>query len=103
MSHRAVRTILLLVAASCGDRVPSSEPRVIAPPTGRVPLGIGTAAFRGTVDMRSGALTFEPVSATSGTSGISRAIYGNQGVDVRIYTTPVTIDSTTSPCTKTCT
>jgi hypothetical protein len=51
--------------------------------------------------MRSGALLFEPVSTTSGTSGISRAMYGNQGVDVRIYNTPVAIDSTTTPGTKT--
>ena len=59
--------------------------------------------MRGTIDMTTGALTFE--SARSELSpplrAMNRAVYGDQNVLVRLYNTQVTIDSVSVPGTKT--
>ena len=53
------------------------------------------ASLRGTVDLVAGTLTFEPVAprpgSLAGASAVSAAIYGNQGVTVRIYNSAVAV------------
>lgn len=53
------------------------------------------AALRGTVDLDRGTLEFAPVIPGS-FPGFAPAIYGDQNVNVRLYNTPVVVDSSTS-------
>ena len=90
---RAVKTLaafaLLGTVGACSDvRAPSAvmplEPATTHPVT-------PVAHLRGTLDVATGTLTFDPVSS-SGTSvagGPSAAIYGDQSVNVRVYNSAV--------------
>ena len=57
--------------------------------------------MRGTVDLVAGTLTFESMSPaagrTAGGSAVSAAIYGNQGVTVRIYNSAVVVSNSATP------
>lgn len=56
----------------------------------------GAVRLRGTVDVAAGTLTFEQVGSNpelQPNSGISAAVYGNQGVTVRIYNSPVVVSA----------
>ena len=80
-----------LALTGCTDRMPSTAP-VTEPPI--EPPGL--ARMRGTVDLISGTMTFEPIgpahSASSiASKGISAAVYGDQGVTLRIYNSPVSV------------
>ena len=90
-AERGKRAIALLsialMLAACSD-----ERHVTAP----VVRPIETPAFelgemRATVDAEAGTMTFEPIAQRGfeGAGIISAAIYGNQGVTVRIYNSPV--------------
>lgn len=58
--------------------------------------------IRGTVEAAAGAVSFDPVrSASSYAPGISAAIYGDQNVSVRLYSSDFAIDSTSEPGTRT--
>ena len=71
------------------------------PPTGTVPPVVPAApltavgTLRGTIDLDRGTLEFEPVGL-AGLAGFSPAIYGDQNVNVRLYNSPVVLDSSTS-------
>ena len=71
------------------------------PPTGSVPVVVpagpttGVLALRGTVDLDRGTLEFAPV-APNGLPGFSPVIYGDQNVNVRLYNSPVVLDSSTA-------
>jgi hypothetical protein len=74
----------------------------VEPPTGSsapvaVPVGPTTnaVALRGTVDLDRGTLEFAPV-LSGGLPGFSPAIYGDQNVTVRLYNSPVVLDSSTA-------
>ena len=97
---RLSEAFVLLTAGvlACGDRAPGSEPVARSLPP--APLSGGTV-LRGSVDMRTGSLTFEATGSALPASSASRAVFGDQGVLVRLYNTPVAIDSTTTPGTKT--
>lgn len=87
---------------SCGDGAPATGPR--SQPW-QEPV-IVLARTRATADMLAGTLTFEPLSPLSrslvGETGLGpTAIYGNQGVTVRLYNSPVTITNPSSPGKKT--
>jgi hypothetical protein len=73
----------------CSDARTTS---VISPlePTGTHPV-TQVAHLRGTLDVATGTLSFDPVSAagTSVAGGPSAAIYGDQGKNVRIYNSAV--------------
>jgi hypothetical protein len=59
--------------------------------------------LRGTVDVTAGTLTFEPMVTSLDRPGEVRpaGIYGNQGVTVRLYNTPVTVAASATPGKKT--
>ena len=87
---RPALLVALCAAVACGEASPSSGR---APSLGPASHPLTTVArLRGTLDVASGTLTFEPVSS-AGTSlpgnGVSPAIYGDQGVTVRIYNSAV--------------
>ena len=98
--HLRIASILAIAAmslAACGDAAdltaPTYRPQPVAPSAMR-------AEVLATVDLESGTMTFE--SARSGASlnsasGISAAIYGNQGVTVRLYNTPVVVSASATP------
>lgn len=96
--------LALAIAAlwSCGDSTGGVQPNVEPPPRLPPPL----AAIRATADMRAGTLTFEPLSLTRSSRHLGNTvtparIYGDQGVTVRIYNSPVTITNPSSPGKKT--
>ena len=89
MTRAVARTTALLGLAglvACGETSPGAV--AVASPTSHPVAGI--ARLRGTVDAAAGTLTFEPV-ASSGPSlaAPNAAVYGNQGVTVRIYNSAV--------------
>ncbi len=85
----------LCVVVACGDTGSSSAALVPA----NHPAASG-ARLRGTVDVATGTLTFAPVPASAGPStssgGPNAQIYGNQGVDIRIYNSAVVISAPTA-------
>jgi hypothetical protein len=93
----------MVAILSCGDSDPAIEP-TSPTPTNPFPILVGA---RGTADLVAGTLTFEPLSPVSGSRrpggdlGPAAAIYGDQGVTVRIYNSPVTITNPSSPGKKT--
>ena len=98
-------TMIVLVAAvatiGCSDERQATAPVTVpvAPPS----MELGT--MRATVDVVAGTMTFEPITTHGSLGGaniISAAIYGNQGVTVRIYNSPVvTAPSAMNPAKKT--
>lgn len=93
---------------ACGDgktsAEPARDPRSTLPGVpGVPPLPATVAALRGSIDMRTGALSFEDVTPSliqAPAGGASRAVYGDQNVSVKLYNSTVVIDSTTTPGTK---
>jgi hypothetical protein len=87
---QAVLAVALTGAVACGDGRASSGSPLALQPT-RHPLTT-VARLRGTVDVASGTMTFDPVSS-SGTApsanGVSASLYGDQGITVRIYNSAV--------------
>jgi hypothetical protein len=95
--------IVLATVATIGC---SDERQALAPvnlPAAQPTMELGT--MRATVDVVAGTMTFEPITthgSLGGANVISAAIYGNQGVTVRIYNSPVvTAPSATNPAKKT--
>lgn len=82
------------VAAACGavacseHSLLSAGASILQPPSHPVTT---VAHLRGTLDVKAGTLSFDPISAdgTVPPSGVSAAVYGDQGVTVRIYNSPV--------------
>ena len=77
--------------------------RDVTAPTYR-PMPVAMNALRAevlaTVDLETGTMTFEPIASGAGynsASGVSAAIYGNQGVTVRLYNTPVVVSASPTP------
>jgi hypothetical protein len=64
-----------------------------ATPLGPTPTAV--VLLRGTVDLDRGTLDFAPI-APSALSGFAPAIYGDQNVNIRLYNSPVVLDSSTS-------
>ena len=87
-------SVVAIALAACGDAADITAPaRYAMPPS--TPTA-HRAAMDVTVDLETGTMTVESISPsqTSGsTAGISAAIYGNQGVTVRLYNGPVVIGS----------
>lgn len=86
------RAILIAVcgAAACSEGPSSRSSVPIMQPTTHPTTTV--AHLRGTLDVASGTLTFDPVSSISGSTvggGVSASIYGDQGVTVRIYNSAV--------------
>lgn len=96
---------LAVFATACGDAT-APAPTIATPAPAPVSLP-SVARMRGTVDVASGTLTFESVgggatSSLAGMSGDIRAqVYGNQGVTVRLYSSPVTVVNPSRPGKKT--
>ena len=97
----ATLSLAVVIMAGCSD-----EQRITAPAV--QPIAIPTVEIgemRATVDAEAGTMTFEPIAtagAFAGAGVISTAIYGNQGVTVRIFNSPVlTSPSATNPAKKT--
>lgn len=97
MTHRfiarASKTLaafaLLGAIGGCSDTRTPSAISPLEPVGARAVTSV--AHLRGTLDVATGTLTFDPISA-SGTSiagGPSAAIYGDQGVNVRIFNSAV--------------
>lgn len=89
-SLRPAILIALCGAVACGEAsLPSGRGPALAP-TGHPITTV--ARLRGTLDVATGTLTFDPVSSTGASlpgSGVSAALYGDQGVTVRIYNSAV--------------
>ena len=89
--------LLVLSAAliACDDGAEGTAPRV--PTTVTSPA---VQALRATVDFSKGTLSFDPLRAgpaARGSSAVSPAIYGDQGLTVRIYNSAVTVTNPSSP------
>ena len=90
-SNRLARLASILALASviggCAE-----EPRITGPAVrpSAVPM-LELGELRATVDAEAGTMTFEPIvhRGLAGAAIISAAIYGNQGVTVRIFNSPV--------------
>ncbi len=96
---RSVKASVVCVAAfalACDGASRPTAP-VVALPVGTEPV----ARMRGTVDLIAGTMTFERVAPTGGalrgSSAVSAAVYGDQGVTVRIYNSPVVVTNSSSP------
>src|SRR5215208_1676165 len=94
IDRSAVRMMMLVAAAAtmvaCADDQSITAPVVVPAMPATPSLEIGE--LRATVDVEAGTMTFEPIAqhgAFAGASVISTAIYGNQGVTVRIFNSPV--------------
>jgi hypothetical protein len=93
-TRRALSRTAVLLALSatvaCGEGSPlSGRAPALAPASHPITT---VARLRGTLDVASGTLTFDPVSSTGASipaSGVSASIYGEQGVTVRIYNSAV--------------
>lgn len=91
--------LLILAVVGCGaDGSRGTEPMAGAP-TPPFPI---VAGMRATVDVTAGTLTFEPLpeaSLSRGNTNDARLarIYGDQGVTVRLYNSPVTVASSATP------
>lgn len=81
--------VMTVVIGCAGSTTGSPEP--VIPVTSMPTLGV----MRGTVDLDRGTLEFAPI-APAGIPGFSPAIYGDQNVNVRLYNSPVVLDSSTS-------
>lgn len=99
---RTLLAVAMVATLSCADSDPAIEPT--APlPTEPFPV---LAGLRGTADLVAGSLTFErraPVSVSRRLRSdlVPAGIYGDQGVTVRIYNSPVTITNPSRPGKKT--
>ena len=84
-----------VIVAACTDANRGTEPDPAPAP---IPV-IGSV--RGTVDFAAGTLTFGPVEprpgAIVGSAAVSVAIYGDQGLTVRIYHTAVVVTNPSAP------
>jgi hypothetical protein len=91
--HRCASSAVLLALAFAGVAGCSDDRRITAtdgPPIEMPAAEVGE--MRATVDVAAGTMTFEPIAhrwLNGRTGGISAAIYGNQGVTVRIFNSPV--------------
>ena len=101
MSMTAMFSALAFVTIGCSDERQATAPVTV--PVVAPSMELGT--MRATVDVVAGTMTFEPITTHGSLGGaniISAAIYGNQGVTVRIYNSPVvTAPSATNPGKKT--
>lgn len=89
LSNRAI-LIAICGAAACGEGPSSPAGVPLMQPTTHPTTTV--AHLRGTVDVATGTLTFDPVSSVGGSTlggGVSASIYGDQGVTVRIYNSAV--------------
>jgi hypothetical protein len=80
---------MLCGAVACSEgRSPLSGTPVLEPTTH--PLTT-VAHLRGTLDVATGTLTFDPIPASGSAmgGGVSAAIYGDQGVTIRLYNSAV--------------
>ena len=97
--HRSPRWFLagaMAVLVGCTDEM---QPFGVVPVIPQAAPAV--ASLRGTVDLVAGTLTFAPVTPSAGSLGgsaaISPAIYGNQGITVRIYNSPVVTSDAPAP------
>ena len=89
---RARRVLVTLTVAACADAGRGTQPVVGEPPVPAfAPVGL-----RGTVDVTTGTLTFEPLGTGVGEVRAA-SIYGNQGVTVRLYNSPVVVAASPTP------
>ncbi len=106
LNARSRRTMVMLsvaalVSIGCADERHATAPATLPIATPSMELG----EMRATVDVAAGTMTFERIASHGSLGGanvISAAIYGNQGVTVRIFNSPVvTAPSATNPAKKT--
>lgn len=92
---RAQRAFLVLTVAACADAGRGTQPIVGEPQT----PAFAPVAMHGTVDGTAGTLTFEPLAASLDRRGEVHpaSIYGNQGVTVRLYNSPVVVAASPTP------
>jgi hypothetical protein len=101
---RGVRIVMVLSLAVALMSGCSDQHRVTGPVIPAVPMpSLELGEMRATVDVVAGTMTFEAIGARRpGSDLISAAIYGDQGVTVRIFNSPVvTAVSPTNPAKKT--
>ena len=104
MRHVALGLIVALAVAGCADlAAPPSRPSP-GPPPRLAEAGSVLVELRGTADLENGTLTFEPAIAArvvAAPPGLGTRIYGQQNVNVRLYSSRVVVDSLTIPKTFT--
>jgi hypothetical protein len=91
---------MTVAMAGCSDDQRITAPQAL--PISAPALELGE--MRATVDVVAGTMTFEPIvqhGTLAGASIISAAIYGNQGVTVRIFNSPVITAASATPGKKT--
>lgn len=82
--------VFMAALMACTEAPTAAPPPVV--PVGAVPA---LATLRGTVDLDRGTMEFSVV-APGALAGFAPSIYGDQNVNVRLYNSPVALDSTTS-------
>lgn len=85
----SLMAVAVVAIAACADRTETTAP-VTSPP---IETPANVTPLRGTVDVIAGTLHFDAVRSSdrSRAGGPSAAIYGDQGVTVRIYNSPVSV------------
>ena len=94
----ALVSLLAVVLTACGETGDPTSP-AYRPMTPSAPPAMRTSVIA-SVDLETGTMTFEPASSTSSlnsAAGVSAAIYGNQGVTVKMYNGPVTVSASATP------
>lgn len=91
MRNSLVLITIAIIGCADGSRGTTPIPEEPSPPPGAV------AGLHGLVDVTAGTLTFEP----SGPADLDRVrlagIYGDQGVTVRLYNSPVVVANSATP------
>jgi hypothetical protein len=96
---RAQRLLATLALTACADGGQGIGPSPDQPPP---PPAVAVGGLRGVVDVTRGTLTFEPVRAAGATRTGPRdiglaSIYGDQGITVRLYNSPVVVAPSSTP------
>lgn len=83
--RQARRLAIALTVAACADGTRGTQPIVEEPP----PPATTAVSLRATVDATTGTMTFESLAPPGAVT--LAGIYGNQGVTVRLYNSPVVV------------
>jgi hypothetical protein len=90
---RVFGPVLMLALCGCEAVDRATDPVETQPSAPRAIVG----GVRGTVDVVAGTLTFERLPAATAALVRLAGIYGDQGVTVRLYNSPVTLAASSTP------
>jgi hypothetical protein len=90
---RSQLVVVTLAICGCADGARGTDP-IAGEPS---PPSTVAAGMRGVVDVAAGTLTFEPRARVNPALAPLASIYGDQGVTVRLYNSPVIVAASPTP------